>query len=98
MKQTLLPYQATLRSLQNSDFTGQQICNHIKSKLFYAMLKNTNLCLENCLTRIVVPYCSNRHAVGVFTKKVVSEKEIKLKEFNFKILHGILSCNATLKR
>ena len=37
-------------------------------------------------------------ASGVFTKKVVSEKEIKLKEFNFKVLHGILPCNGNLKQ
>ena len=31
----------------------------------------------------------------VFTNNVKREKEIKLKEFNFKILHGILPCNKT---
>ena len=31
-------------------------------------------------------------------KKVLLEKEIKLKEFNFKLLHGILPCNKNLKR
>jgi len=32
-----------------------------------------------------------------FSSKVVLEREIKLKEFNFKILHGILPCNQNLK-
>ena len=39
-RQALLPYQETLRSLQNSDSTDQQTCNHTKSKAFYIMLKN----------------------------------------------------------
>ena len=30
--------------------------------------------------------------------KLYSEKEIKLKEFNFKVLHGILPCNGNLKQ
>ena len=34
----------------------------------------------------------------VCIRKVVSEKEIKLKAFNFKVLHGILACNVNLKR
>ena len=33
-----------------------------------------------------------------FIKKIVLEKEIKLKEFNFKMLHGILSCKKNLKQ
>ena len=48
--------------------------------------------------KILAPYCSNSDASGVFTRKVVSEKEIKLKEFNFKVLHKILPCNENLKR
>ena len=33
-----------------------------------------------------------------FTKKIKLEKEIKLKEFNFKLLHGILPCNRNLEK
>ena len=35
---------------------------------------------------------------GAFECKVSREKEIKLKEFNFKILHGILACNKNLTK
>ena len=73
-RQALLPYQETLRSLQNSDSTDQQTCNHTKSKPFYIMLKNKTLYTENCLTRFLAPYCSNNDASGVFTRKVVSKK------------------------
>ena len=34
----------------------------------------------------------------MFTNKVKIEKEIKLKEFNFKLLHGILPCNKNLEK
>ena len=34
----------------------------------------------------------------IYTEKVWLEKEIKLKEFNFKVLHGILPCNKNLKQ
>ena len=33
-----------------------------------------------------------------FTNKSKLEKEIKLKEFNLKLLHGILSCNRNLEK
>ena len=47
-RQALLPYQETLRSLQNSDSTDQQTCNHTKSKPFYIMLK-----IRLCILKIV---------------------------------------------
>ena len=31
--------------------------------------------------------------IFVFMKQIVQEKEIKLKEFNYKLHHGILPCN-----
>ena len=38
-------------------------------------------------------YCNDNGEFFAFSKKVVLENEIKLKEFNFKVLHGILACN-----
>ena len=34
----------------------------------------------------------------VFVRRVCQEKEKKLKEFNFKVLHGILPCGVNLKK
>ena len=34
----------------------------------------------------------------IYIEKFCLEKEIKLKEFNFKVLHGILPCNKNLKQ
>ena len=36
--------------------------------------------------------------VLAFSTKVAQEKEIKLKEFNFKLLHNILPCNKNLAK
>ena len=44
-----------------------------------------------------MPYCTVDDLVKVFTTKIILEREIKLKEFNFKLLHGILPCNYNLK-
>ncbi len=49
-------------------------------------------------TKFLTQYCNNEDLSFVFTKKIVLEKEIKLKEFNFKLLHGILPCNKNLKQ
>ena len=34
----------------------------------------------------------------MFITKLKKEKEIKLKEYNFKLLHGILPCNSNLRK
>ena len=93
VREALLPYQETLRSLQNVNPTCDQLCNLSKSKPFYVMLRNKIRNIEDCRTKFLAPYCSSTDAIHVYTRKVVSEKEIKLKEFNFKVLHGILACN-----
>ena len=36
--------------------------------------------------------------VKVFTKKIVLRKEIKVKEFNFKMFYGILPYNVNLRK
>ena len=98
VREALLPYQGTLRSLQNYNPACDQRCNLSTSKPFYVMmLKNKTQNTEDCKTKFLVPYCSSVDAIYVYIRKVVSEKEIKLKEFNFKVLHGILACNVNLK-
>ena len=43
-------------------------------------------------------YCNENEVSNVYKRKIVYEREIKLKEFNFKLLHGILPCNGNLYR
>ena len=98
VREALFPFRETLRSLQNFNPTCDQLCNLSKSKPFYVMLRNKIRNAEDCRTKFLAPYCSSIDAIHVYTRKVVSEKEIKLKEFSFKVLHGILAYNVNLKR
>ena len=69
-----------------------------KSKDFYSMFKFQSTPKANIarIRNYLVPLCNNDEEVSVFTKKVALVREIKLKEFNFKVLHGILPCNLNL--
>ena len=71
-----------------------------KSKDFCNMFKfqSTPEANTTCISNYLVTFCDNDEEVSVFTKKVALVREIKLKEFNFKVLHGILPCNLNLMR
>ena len=51
VREALLPYQETLRSLQNYNPACDQLCNLSKSKPFYVMLKNKIRNIEDCRTK-----------------------------------------------
>ena len=76
----------------------QKILSSSFSSKCRLMLRNKTQNIEDTRSKFLVPYCNNIDAIDVYIRKVVSEKEIKLKEFNFKVLHGILACNVNLKR
>ena len=50
------------------------------------------------ITKYLDSYCTDNDESLAFSKKVVLENEVKLTEFNFKILHGIFACNKNLKK
>ena len=50
------------------------------------------------VTKYLRQYCDIDDVNYIYIEKVCLEKEIKLKEFNFKVLHGILPCNKNLKQ
>ena len=65
------------------------------------MYKNRLACSSNITTmaRYLDQYCNDEYVTRTaFVKKLLKEPEIKLKEFNFKILHGILPFNSNLKK
>ena len=71
-----------------------------KSKDYYNVFK-FQAAPQTDKTRIsnyLIPFCNNDEEVIAFTKKVALGKEIRLKEFNFRVLHGILPCNLNLMR
>ena len=70
-----------------------------RSKDYYNMYKNRLAFSANitAMTRYLDQYCNDEYVTrNAFVKKLLKEPEIKLKEFNFKILHGILPCNSNL--
>ena len=99
VKNALLPYQQCI--MQGNNDTS--VFNRVKlqkSKDYYNMFKFQSA-PQTDTTRIsnfLIPFCNNDEEVIAFTKKVAIGKEIKLKEFNFKVLHGILPCNLNLMR
>ena len=47
-------------------------------------------------TNYLSGYSNDEDLSYIFERKIVKEKETKLKEFNFKLLHGISSCKKNL--
>ncbi len=97
VKNALLPYQnclilgnnqttCVMRPLKSRDLYNMIICNKAP--------EDSNM----CISRNMALYCNRNDEICAFTEKVLQEKEIKLKEFNFKVLHGILACNYNLMK
>ena len=99
VKNALLPYKQYLMQGNNDTSVFNKIKLH-KSKDFYNMFKfqSTPKADTICISNYFVPFCNNDEEVSAFTKKVALVREIKLKEFNFKVLHGILPWNLNLMR
>ena len=99
VKNALLPYQQCI--MQGNNDTS--VFNRVKlqkSKDYYNMFKFQSA-PQTDTTRIsnyLIPFCNKDEEVIAFTKNVALGKEIKLKEFSFKVLHGILPCNLNLMR
>ena len=94
VKNALLPYKDILTNAPIQDNTHRQFNS---SKQFYS--KFVEMKLDNVDKRSNFLTCINNQAnqEECFTNKVCNEIEMKLKEFNFKLLHGILPCNNNLK-
>ena len=62
---------------------------------FYDMFKSQIIASNETMriSNFLASYCAADKEVQAFVAKVVQEKEKKLKEFNFKLLHGIMPCN-----
>ena len=97
-KKALHPYRECIKNKNDELISG---IRRFRSKDYYNMYKNRLECSANIttLTRYLDQYCNDEYVTRIaFVKKLLKEPEIKLKEFNFKILHGILPCNSNLKK
>ena len=95
VKQALLPYRNLLK--RHNVMNNNTSIKLNKSKCYYNTYldrKTSNLTTNN---NFLTKYISF-HNDHVFTVKVFTQKEIKLKEYNFKLLHGILPCNKNLHK
>ena len=99
VKNALLPYQQCLMQGNNGASVFNKIRLH-KPKDVYNMFNFQSAPKANMtsISNYLVPFCNKDEEVSVFNKKVALVREIKLKEFNFKILHSILPCNLNLRR
>ena len=98
VKEALRPNQQHLIQMQNIRIHRMALR---KSRDYYQtylqqILDNINESSRDYLNRHNITRKYDRYC-HVFTNKVKAEKEIKLKEFNFKLLYGILPCNKNLR-
>jgi hypothetical protein len=99
IKSALLPYRNILRALGHANNNPHADgMNMVKSKHFYTKFIELKVEGVDTSCTFVVNNSNGYDESECFRNKVYIEKEIKLKEFNFKILHGILPCNYNLRR
>ena len=97
VKKALSPYQQSLRVANN----GALCTDKPKiSKDFYNVFRSqiTNSANLIRISNYLASYCESDEEINAFSRIVCHEKELKLKEFNFKIFYDILPCNRNLMR
>jgi hypothetical protein len=97
VKEALSPFKTIINQ---RNIKPSNLIRPIKSKVIYNLLKDKMLQGTKNANEIkyLTQFCTEEDICGAFNKKVLVEREIKLKEFNFKLLHGILPCNKNLKQ
>ena len=99
MREALLPYQECLRNIDRvRNVQEPQQFKPKKSRDFYLLFRQMLTKDSPIVTNYLKGYCNKDDCTFVFIKKIVQEKEIKLKEFYYKLLYGILPCNKNLRK
>ena len=102
VKKTLLPYVNYILLAQNQNM--QLLYDHkdvnTKSNLYYIDFLCKKVSDITIMSPFFHPYCieNDIDEATIFVRRVCQEKEKKLKEFNFKVLHGIMPCGVNLKK
>ncbi len=97
VQKALLLYRNDLKNIVHQ--TQQQDQVPMKSRFFYQKIYSANMMSSTLIPSYLTSHCEDKEdIVHVFTTKLIKQKEIKIKEFNFKLLHGILPCNVNLKK
>ena len=100
LKNAILPYKQIIKDYNNKEKTVQTPTAGLSSKQMYEKLINIKVKSINHMSNYLQLYLDRNDATetSVFYSKISCEKENKLKEFNYKLLYGILPCNSNLKR
>jgi exonuclease III len=98
VKNALIPFRDLLQNHQNNNQVQYNESLYQSNKQMYSKLVETKTMHIDSMSDFINLFNINTTQEEMFYCKVACEKEIKLKEFNFKMLHGILSCMANLKR
>ena len=99
MREALLPYQEYFLNMDCVHCVqGVSPFKPKKSKDFYVIFKQLLTTDSAVIRGYLKSHCDKDDFTFVFMTKIVQEKEIKLKEFNYKLLHGILPCNKNLMK
>ena len=98
VREALLPYKEYLRNIDRLPNVPVVNCKPKTAKEFYVVFRNISTKDVPVVTNFLKRYTEDDCGLLFHKKKIVLEKEIKLKEFNFKMLHGILSCKKNLKQ
>ena len=96
VRDALVPHQNYLRNVANS-LKGQVSLTQ-NSKAFYVLLRDNVTEEIPFIPDYLLQYCANHDVSNIFKIKITQQTEIKLKEFNFKLLRGILPCYLNLCR
>ena len=100
VKNALLPYREYLCNI-DLDLPAPKHVKCSRSKEFYVIYKEKSASNVQIETKYLMKYVNDRDddlIRNIYLKKIIQIKEMKLKEFNFKMLHGILPCNLNLFR
>ena len=97
VKNALYPHRRSIES-RNSDTIP--VIKPLRSRDYYNIYREqlTRDANITYVPKYLDSYCDSNNEILAFHRKVVLEKEIKFKEFNFKVLHGILPCNYNLRK
>ena len=99
MKNVLLPYKTLLLDIGNVNKKTYTI-PYENTKEMYNRLTDVKVESVINMSNYLQPYCNSESIEEkcVFQSKLINQNENKLKEFNYKLINGILPCNVNLMR
>jgi hypothetical protein len=100
LRRALLAYRAEFQNIAQNGFDTVHDREHgmLKAKHIYDKLLETKTMNVHPISNYIAAQEFDSDENNMFSCKINNETEMKLKEFNFKLLHGFLPCKVNLKR